>query len=163
MPDRTVEMSVARLRALTHLLRTYLGPPCPVEMSVARLRALTHRQIHIKVPLCVCRNECGPFEGIDTCQRISAFTHHSLVEMSVARLRALTHAGHKCHSNRGLVEMSVARLRALTPHTFLHNPVRILVEMSVARLRALTPHVIRFCGVDFLRRNECGPFEGIDT
>ena len=38
------------------------------------------------------RNECGPFEGIDTHLQLLSrpFPHH--VEMSVARLRALTRA-----------------------------------------------------------------------
>ncbi len=38
-----------------------------VEMSAARLRALTHCAKVEPRHDCDRRNECGPFEGIDTC------------------------------------------------------------------------------------------------
>ena len=59
-------------------------------MSVARLRALTH-EIFLSVSISpLSRNECCPFEGIDTTLVSSGASHTILVEMSVARLRALT-------------------------------------------------------------------------
>ena len=60
--------------------------------------------------------------------------------------------------------MSVARLRALTP-TMIIAPILTSseVEMSVARLRALTLSIGISVKMILDRRNECGPFEGIDT
>ena len=66
-PDLTVEMRVARYRALTHfLVGGGLFVVFYVEMRVARYRALTHK-------------DC-------TVLKMS----HALVEMRVARYRALT-------------------------------------------------------------------------
>ena len=59
-------------------------------MSVARLRALTHFRSEPKVKQAISRNECGPFEGIDTHTNASRAVLLNKVEMSVARLRALT-------------------------------------------------------------------------
>ena len=63
-----VEMSVARLRALTQIIfYEQFSKIVPVEMSVARLRALTlDVRPQITIVIRVSRNECGPFEGIDT-------------------------------------------------------------------------------------------------
>ena len=59
-------MSIARLRALTHILSYYhLSATLSVEMSIARLRALT--QMYVRHVLTI-----------------------EIVEMSIARLRALT-------------------------------------------------------------------------
>ena len=61
-----VEMSVARWRALTHDFEICTVGISNVEMSVARLRALTHMFIIVSSFSASRRNECGPFEGIDT-------------------------------------------------------------------------------------------------
>ena len=57
-------------------------------MSVARLRALTHLYDRV-LTIYPCRNERCPFEGIDT-SIFFPFILTDIVEMSVARLRALT-------------------------------------------------------------------------
>ena len=62
-----------------------------------------------------------------------------------------------------LVEMSVARLRALTREVVNFDALDVVVEMSVARLRALTLDELDLVEGDAISRNECGPFEGIDT
>ena len=41
-----------------------------VEMSAARLRALTRISKGFGNNLNACRNECGPFEGIDTVNNV---------------------------------------------------------------------------------------------
>ena len=109
----SVEMRVARFRALTQLFECY-WPLFSVEMRVARLRALT-RLTHTN----------------DVTKK--------LVEMRVARLRALTHLSASIRSLLG-VEMRVARFRALTQSFVRKNPSKAkMVEMRVARFRALTP------------------------
>ena len=82
-------MSAARLRALTRDRFVVLDYIICVEMSAARLRALTRIHDDFYSSRIPGRNECGPFEGIDTFLLLS-LAIHNLVEMSAARLRALT-------------------------------------------------------------------------
>ncbi len=118
-------MSVARLRALTHdgvSVGSFVA--YVVEMSVARLRALTHLRAIMNYEISLSRNECCPFEGIDTAYGGLNEDAYS-VEMSVARLRALTQAGSLRETKLRCVEMRVARLRALT-----HAVVKDVVDSS---------------------------------
>ncbi len=61
-------MMIARLRALTqHSCYIYIAiNGAVVEMMMARLRALTHLMGEKKQDFVVCRNGAGPIKGIDT-------------------------------------------------------------------------------------------------
>ena len=61
-----------------------------VEMSIARLRALTLSTVVGDNQCLNCRNEYRPIEGIDTELYSSLLDAFGFVEMSIARLRALT-------------------------------------------------------------------------
>ena len=94
-----VEMSIARLRALTQQMGSFFQHMLHyVEMSIARLRALTHfLSYKAYMPRIVRRNEHRPIEGIDTSflpvhvSKSVQKVPDAVVEMSIARLRALTH------------------------------------------------------------------------
>ena len=60
-----VEMSIARLRALTHSRQDRIHPGRLVEMSIARLRALTPQIGRGLRRLASRRNEYRPIKGID--------------------------------------------------------------------------------------------------
>ena len=66
-------MSVSRTRELTHLNLQFLLPLHSVEMSVSRTRELTHSNCKRCTTNVACRNECIPYEGIDT-MNSSSFT-----------------------------------------------------------------------------------------
>ena len=110
-----------------------------------------------------CRNECGPLEGIDTEETDTPPTSSHPVEMSVARWRALTRDDPLCAIDIFSVEMSVARWSALTHRTGHKIKKGFESRNECCPFEGIDTLTEPLCRESVFCRNECGPFEGIDT
>ena len=88
--NRHVEMSIARLRALTQLFSASARVRDVVEIGFARLRALTHHPLPAKSNTVRGKNRICPTKGIDTTTFGKTYSFQYFVKIGSARLRALT-------------------------------------------------------------------------
>ncbi len=130
---------------------------------LARSRALTHPFCDLRVTHERCRNDVGPFKGIDTFNQLKLLTNNlrrndvgpfkgidtltkstpvffTLSRNDACPFKGIDTGRRCCGFGRRCVEMMLARSRALTPSSASYSvsPGRN-VEMMLARSRALTP------------------------